>query len=78
MARESEEEILLTVKELLRKHIPHSLQLESREVPQAIQVLTPMHRGLLGTININREIQSLLNPTGDSLDLRDPGTHAPR
>ena len=68
MARESEEEILLAVKELLRKHIPHSLQLESQEVSQAIQVLTPMHRGLLGTINLNREMQSLLNPVGETLE----------
>jgi exodeoxyribonuclease V alpha subunit len=66
--RESEEEILLTVKELVRKHIPHSLQLESQEVSQAIQVLTPMHRGLLGTINLNREMQSLLNPVGETLE----------
>jgi exodeoxyribonuclease V alpha subunit len=68
MARESEEEILLAVKELLRKHIPRSLQLESQEVSQAIQVLTPMHRGLLGTINLNREMQSLLNPVGETLE----------
>jgi exodeoxyribonuclease V alpha subunit len=68
MARESEEEILLAVKELLQKHIPHSLQLEAQEVSQAIQVLTPMHRGLLGTINLNREMQSLLNPVGETLE----------
>ena len=68
MARESEEEILLTVKELVRKQIPHSLQLESQEVSQAIQVLTPMHRGLLGTINLNREMQRLLNPVGEALE----------
>ena len=35
---------------------------------QAIQVLTPMHRGLLGTINLNREMQSLLNPVGETLE----------
>jgi exodeoxyribonuclease V alpha subunit len=52
----------------VRKQIPHSLQLESQEVSQAIQVLTPMHRGLLGTINLNREMQSLLNPVGEALE----------
>jgi exodeoxyribonuclease V alpha subunit len=31
-------------------------------------VLTPMHRGLLGTINLNREMQSLLNPSGQTLE----------
>jgi exodeoxyribonuclease V alpha subunit len=68
VARESEEEILLVVKDLLRGHIPRLLQLESQEVSQAIQVLTPMHRGLLGTISLNREMQSLLNPVGETLE----------
>lgn len=68
MARESEEEILGTVKELVRERIPRSLQLETEEVVQTIQVLTPMHRGLLGTINLNRELQSLLNPSGQTLE----------
>jgi len=67
LARESEEEILDTVKELLRQGIPQALQLDSAEVPRMIQVLTPMHRGLLGTINLNREMQSLLNPVTDGL-----------
>jgi len=68
LARESEEEILATVKELLRESIPRALQLAPEEVPQTIQVLTPMHRGLLGTINLNREMQSLLNPSGQTLE----------
>jgi exodeoxyribonuclease V alpha subunit len=68
LARESEEEILATVKELVRESIPRSFQLAPEEVAQTIQVLTPMHRGLLGTINLNRELQSLLNPTGQALE----------
>jgi exodeoxyribonuclease V alpha subunit len=68
LPRESEAEILLTVKELLRERIPQSLQLAPQEVSQTIQVLTPMHRGLLGTINLNREMQSLLNPVSETLD----------
>jgi len=68
LARESEEEILQTVKELVRETIPRSLQLAPEEVFQAIQVLTPMHRGLLGTVNLNRELQSLVNPTGPALE----------
>jgi exodeoxyribonuclease V alpha subunit len=68
LAHESEEAILETVKELVREGIPRWLQLERREVSQAIQVLTPMHRGLLGTINLNRELQSLLNPAGEMLE----------
>jgi exodeoxyribonuclease V alpha subunit len=68
LARESEEEILATVKELMRESIPRSFQLAPEEVAQTIQVLTPMHRGLLGTINLNREMQSLLNPFGQTLE----------
>ena len=68
MPRESEEEILLTVKELVQRQIPHSLKLESQEVSQVIQVLTPMHRGLLGTVNLNQEMQRLLNPVGEALE----------
>ena len=44
------------------------MQLAPEEVTQTIQVLTPMHRGLLGTINLNREMQSLLNPSGQTLE----------
>jgi exodeoxyribonuclease V alpha subunit len=68
IARESEEEILATVKELLRERIPHWLQLRPEEIVQSVQLLTPMHRGLLGTIQLNRELQNLLNPVGQSLD----------
>lgn len=68
MARESEEDILAAVKQLLRESIPRSLQLAPEEVAQTIQVLTPMHRGLLGTVSLNRELQSLLNPAGQSLE----------
>jgi len=68
LAHESEEEILATTKTLLREDIPRALQLPADEVAQAIQVLTPMHRGLLGTINLNRELQALLNPSGLTLE----------
>jgi exodeoxyribonuclease V alpha subunit len=68
LARESEEEILETVKTLVREEIPRSLRLRGNEIAQAIQVLTPMHRGLLGTINLNRELQALLNPSGAVLE----------
>jgi exodeoxyribonuclease V alpha subunit len=52
----------------LREEIPRALQLQVDEVAQTIQVLTPMHRGLLGTINLNRELQALLNPSGVTLE----------
>ena len=68
MARDSEEEILAAVKELLRERIPQRLHLPADQVVQAVQVLTPMHRGLLGTIQLNRELQSLFNPVGEALE----------
>ncbi|HUK42110.1 MAG TPA: ATP-dependent RecD-like DNA helicase [Candidatus Acidoferrales bacterium] len=68
MARESEEEILLAIKDLLRERIPQSLHLPADQVVQAVQVLTPMHRGMLGTIQLNRELQNLFNPTGEALE----------
>ncbi|MCE3240790.1 MAG: Helicase, RecD/TraA family, partial [Deltaproteobacteria bacterium] len=67
LARESEEEILQSLKELVKEELPRTLNLAANEVPHAIQLLTPMHRGMLGTIQLNREMQSLLNPIGDSL-----------
>ncbi len=67
LARESEEEILQSVKDLVKEELPRTLNLAADEVPHAIQLLTPMHRGMLGTIQLNREMQSLLNPIGDSL-----------
>jgi exodeoxyribonuclease V alpha subunit len=68
IARESEEEVLQVIKELMREQVPQRLRLSGDEVPQAVQVLTPMHRGLLGTMQLNRELQELLNPTGESLE----------
>ncbi len=32
-----------------------------------IQVLTPMHRGQAGTINLNQQLQEALNPSGDAI-----------
>ena len=68
MARDSEEEILAAVKELMRERIPQTLRLTGDQVVQAVQVLTPMHRGMLGTIQLNRELQNLFNPVGEALE----------
>jgi len=73
LARESEDEILAQIKTLIREEIPRSLRLAADGVAQAIQVLTPMHRGLLGTINLNRELQTLLNPGGEALERSESG-----
>jgi exodeoxyribonuclease V alpha subunit len=68
ITRENEEEILETIRELVRERIPQALKLLPDQVIQAVQVLTPMHRGLLGTIHLNRELQKLLNPLGEALE----------
>jgi exodeoxyribonuclease V alpha subunit len=68
IARESEEEVLAVIKELVRERVPKLLQLRPGEEAQAVQVLTPMHRGLLGTMQLNRELQQLLNPAGEALE----------
>lgn len=68
LSHDSEEEILETVKRLVRNEIPRTLELAPDEVAQAVQVLTPMHRGLLGTVNLNRELQALVNPDGLALE----------
>ena len=68
MARESEDEILEAIQELLRERIPAWLRIRPEEVVHSVQLLTPMHRGMLGTIQLNRELQALLNPVGQSIE----------
>ncbi|HXV49489.1 MAG TPA: ATP-dependent RecD-like DNA helicase [Candidatus Binatia bacterium] len=68
VARENEEEILETIKELLGERLPVRLRLHPDEIVQAVQILTPMHRGLLGTVQLNRELQTLLNPGEGGLE----------
>jgi exodeoxyribonuclease V alpha subunit len=68
IARESEDEVLEAIKDLVRERVPRMLGVRADEVAQAVQVLTPMHRGLLGTIQLNRELQQLLNPAGEALE----------
>ncbi len=65
---ESEMELLEKMKALLREQIPRKLGIPPEEAPHAVQVLTPMHRGMLGTIQLNRELQNLFNPGGPSLE----------
>lgn len=62
---ETPEEILSMVKDLVGKTLPTSYRLDPLT---DIQVLTPMHRGVIGAQNLNRELQSMLNPEGPSLE----------
>ena len=50
--------------EFMTKRIPAKFGLDPLE---DVQVLTPMRRNLLGTENLNFELQKALNPSGESL-----------
>ena len=57
--REAPEDVLRTLKKLVGERIPRQFDVDPKK---SIQVLTPMRRGLLGTDNLNQELQELLNP----------------
>ena len=59
--REEPDQALALIKELCATRLPKSFHLDSYE---DIQVMTPMHRGLVGVASLNAELQMLLNPTG--------------
>ncbi len=61
---EEPDEVLATVKDLVRARLPRKYGLDPL---RDIQVLTPMHRGTLGAGNLNVELQAMLNPGGVSL-----------
>ncbi|MFQ5916327.1 MAG: ATP-dependent RecD-like DNA helicase [Candidatus Binatia bacterium] len=65
IAQESSEEILETVKELVKERIPRWI---AGDPNRNVQVLSPMNRGHLGTVNLNRELQALINPDGEFVE----------
>jgi exodeoxyribonuclease V alpha subunit len=60
--RDDPEACLEVLKELVSSRIPTRFGLDPLT---DVQVLTPMHKGLLGATNLNRELQALLNPGGE-------------
>ncbi|MBE0448052.1 MAG: ATP-dependent RecD-like DNA helicase [Actinobacteria bacterium] len=62
--KENPEGILETIKLLIARHIPRRFKFNAVD---DIQVLTPMHMGLLGASNLNKELQELLNPSREAL-----------
>jgi exodeoxyribonuclease V alpha subunit len=56
---ESEERVLEAIKQLLRERIPRRFGLDPVD---DVQVISPMHSGVAGVVNLNLEIQALLNP----------------
>ena len=66
MRRPGEKDILATIKELCLTRLPNYY---SDVSPIAdIQILTPVRKGLLGSINLNRELQEVLNPPNSALE----------
>ncbi len=62
--RNAAEDVLATIKQLVQQRLIGRFGIGD---PREIQVLTPMNRGPLGTQVLNRELQSLLNPSGREL-----------
>ncbi len=62
--REEPEEALATITALVTERIPRRFGLDPVD---DVQVLTPMHRGVLGTINLNAALQKILNPAGEEI-----------
>lgn len=56
---EDPDRVLLRTIALVQKHIPDRFGFDPID---DIQVLSPMHRGVIGTGNLNRELQKYLNP----------------
>jgi exodeoxyribonuclease V alpha subunit len=61
---EEPEKALEKIVELCKERIPRKFGFRPVE---DIQVLTPMHRGIIGASNLNTELQQHLNPSGDEI-----------
>ena len=68
ISREEPEAARATIVELVAERIPARFGLDPIT---DVQVLTPMHRGELGTAAVNRALQERLNPTGVELQRGD-------
>ncbi len=60
--QEDPEEVLRIILELAKEHIPRRFGFDPLN---DIQVLTPMHKGVVGAGNLNAELQRIFNPTKD-------------
>jgi len=66
--QEDPEKVLQIVLELVSQRIPRRFGYDSTD---DIQVLAPMHKGIVGTGNLNIELQGLLNPGNISISRGD-------
>ncbi len=65
IGREDPEEAAETIVKLCTQRIPRKFGLDPIE---EVQVLSPMHRGVIGAQNLNAALQEALNPKGVTLD----------
>lgn len=63
--QEDPEKVLSTILDLCCNRIPGRFNLDPLS---QIQVLSPMHKGTIGTANLNRELQKALNPSRDMIE----------
>jgi exodeoxyribonuclease V alpha subunit len=66
MEQADPERVVETVVNLCRREIPRHFRLDPI---RDIQVLTPMHRGPVGTLNLNRMLQEALNTTSEQVEV---------
>lgn len=65
LRRKGEKEMLATIKDLCARRLPSYFK--NCDAVRDVQILTPTRKGLLGSINLNRELQEILNPSSPSL-----------
>jgi exodeoxyribonuclease V alpha subunit len=63
--QDDSEKVLSTIRELCTTRIPRRFNLDPMS---DIQVLTPMHKGMVGTANLNRVLQEALNPCRETVE----------
>ena len=61
MKRADAESVVQTIQELCSRRLPENMGIQ----PEDIQVLSPTKKGETGTVNLNRRLQSVLNPPQD-------------
>ena len=67
MKRNSQEDILSTLIEIVKTRLPKRF---GSDAVRDIQVLSPMKKGIVGTINLNKQLQNSLNPPEKGKDER--------
>lgn len=66
LTRKTEKEMTETIKELCTVRLPDYYS--DISPISDIQVLTPVRKGIIGSINLNKELQEVLNPPNGSLE----------